>query len=706
MAAFRNTTPLIALDAVAIDTETTGLEPTKARVVEIAAIRLANGRLDTAEPFRRLIQPGEAIPAAATQIHGIDAAAVADAPTFAEVWDGFSAHVSNMVVIGHTLGFDLAVLKRECERAGIAWRPVVSLDIRLLAQVAEPQLAGYALEDLAAWLGIEIGARHSALGDANAAGRIFCALVPKLRDRGVRTFAEAISALQALIPVLDRQHRAGWHDVVVPVPADRPVERIDAYPYRQSVGRLMTSLARSVRSETSIGAALRLMASEQISSLFVAGADDRNPLRPEEAGIITERDVLRAISSHGAAALDRPVAQVMSRPLMTIPARAPAYLAIGRMNRLRIRHLGVTDDAGQVVGALSARDLLRLRAEGALELGDQIDQANDVHELARAWAKLAPVASALIGEGLSGRDVAAVVSHQVGELTRRCCVLAEQILKASGQGDPPCSYAFVVLGSAGRGESLLAMDQDNALVFADGAPEGADRWFEALATRVADLLHEVGVPYCKGGVMAKNPQWRGSLTQWRGRIDDWIRRSNPLDLMSLDIFFDLCGVHGDAGLADALWRGAFDVARGNAGFAKLLIEAAGAVEPARNWFGGFKTEQGRIDLKRAGLFGIVSTVRALAICHHVVVHSTPARLGGIENLELGGEQDLDALIEAHGTFLDLILGQQLEDLERGRPPSNAVDVKRLARKDRHRLDAAFRTVEPLEELAHDLLFGN
>ena len=63
MAVGRNTTPLIALDAVVLDTETTGLDPRKARIVEIAAVRLVGGRLDTSSPFRRLVQPGEPIPA-------------------------------------------------------------------------------------------------------------------------------------------------------------------------------------------------------------------------------------------------------------------------------------------------------------------------------------------------------------------------------------------------------------------------------------------------------------------------------------------------------------------------------------------------------------------------------------------------------------------------------------------------------------------
>ena len=58
MAVVGSTTPLIALDAVVIDSETTSLDPAKARIVEIAAVRLTAGRVDSADPFRRLDSPG------------------------------------------------------------------------------------------------------------------------------------------------------------------------------------------------------------------------------------------------------------------------------------------------------------------------------------------------------------------------------------------------------------------------------------------------------------------------------------------------------------------------------------------------------------------------------------------------------------------------------------------------------------------------
>ena len=150
-------------------------------------------------------------------------------------------------------------------------------------------------------------------------------------------------------------------------------------------------------------------------------------------------------------------------------------------------------------------------------------------------------------------------------------------------------------------------------------------------------------------------------------------------MLNVDIFFDLRCVHGDAGMAEALWRGAFDAANGRADFAKLLVEAAGAVQPGLGWFGRFRTEQGRIDLKKAGLFGIVSAARALAIRYHVVELATPARLDGVKAALPAAESELEMVKDAHGVFIDMILAQQIDDIGRGVAPTNTVAVDRLER---------------------------
>src|SRR5215204_2814824 len=108
-------TPLMALDAIILDTETTALDARTARVLEIAAVRLVRGRLDLSQPFHRLVQPGEPIPAAASKIHGISDSTLAGAPRFGEVWQDLSSYLAKHVLVGHSVGYDLAILKRECE---------------------------------------------------------------------------------------------------------------------------------------------------------------------------------------------------------------------------------------------------------------------------------------------------------------------------------------------------------------------------------------------------------------------------------------------------------------------------------------------------------------------------------------------------------------------------------------------------------------
>lgn len=706
MATTGNATPLISLDAVVLDTETTGLEPSKARIIEIGIVPLKGGRLVESAGQRQLVNPGLPIPEATTRIHKIDDTMVADAPAFAAIWPDMASAMSGAILIGHTLGFDLAVLKRECERAGLKWTAPRTLDTRLLAQVAEPHLGGYTLEHLASWLGVTVEARHSALGDAILTAKIYLALLPKLRAGNIRTLAEAEKACLALTGVLDEQHRAGWEGAVAAphTREERALGRIDTYPYRHRIADVMSAPPKFIAADVSLTDALQYMAREKISSLLVVPVGFGPAMRARGTAIITERDVLRALAEQGAASLQRPVAEFATKPLITVPAAAFVYLALSRMSRLKLRHLGAENENGEVCGIVTSRDLLRLRAQEAMILGDALGQADDVPALAAAWAQQPQAAAGLMAEGVGARDIASVISRELGALTRRAGVLAERRMLADGQGAPPCAFALCVLGSAGRGESLLAMDQDNAIVFAEGLPGSVtDQWFAHYGSIVADILHEVGVPYCSGGVMAKNEAWRGSMETWRGRVADWIARSNPADLLSVDIFFDLVGVHGDAAMASELWRAGFEMAQGNAGFAKLLAEASGPVAPGTTMFGGIRTENGRIDLKRAGLFGIVTLARVLAIRYRFLERSTPARLEAARTLQRS-EDDIAALLRAHGDFLDFILSQQLADIANGLPPGNKVEVKRLSREARARLRAALGAVGSLETLTRDLLF--
>jgi len=190
------------------------------------------------------------------RIHAIDDTVVASAPNFAAAWPDISAATSGAILIGHTLGFDVAVLKRECERAGVPWVAPRTLDTRLLAEVAEPHLGDYTLEHLASWLGVNVEGRHSAVGDATVTARIFLAMLPKLRQGNIRTLAEAEQACLTLSGVLEEQHRAGWEDAVAAphTREERVLARIDAYPYRHRVADVMSAPPKFVAADVALDA--------------------------------------------------------------------------------------------------------------------------------------------------------------------------------------------------------------------------------------------------------------------------------------------------------------------------------------------------------------------------------------------------------------------------------------------------------------------
>ncbi|MGE0231100.1 MAG: DUF294 nucleotidyltransferase-like domain-containing protein [Flavobacteriaceae bacterium] len=697
-------TPLISIDAVSLDTETTGLDTRSARLIQIGALAIHEGVIDAGETFETLVNPGIPIPPASTAVHHIDDAMVADSPAFSAVFRSLEAFVQDRIVIGHSIGFDIAILERECRLAGLQFSRPRTLCTAILSRIALPDMPEHALDTVAARLGVAITDRHTAMGDALTTAAVFLALVPHLRERNIRTLAEAEAACRGMTAILDEHHRAGWAEPV----SDRKVSlseqaltRLDAYPYRHRAGEVMSHPPIAISGRASVQEALALLAERRISAAIVSDTAEPDAAK---AGIVTERDLLRVLAREGAAAFSRAVAEIASSPVECVYRDAYLYRAIGRMSRRNIRHLGVKNEEGIIVGVLSQRDLLRLRSTDAVSLGDEIDSAAGPGALGSAWAKLPLVARGLLAEGASGVEVAGIVSRELGAITRRAAELAEAAMKADGKGAAPVPYALLVLGSGGRGESMLAPDQDNAIVYADSsAPEDADRWFAELATRVSDTLNAVGIPYCKGGIMASRPAWRRSMSEWEATIADWIRRSRPEDMLNVDIFYDFRAVHGDAALARQLWNTAHAAAGGERLFAQLLAKQAEDYSPPIGMFGAIRTENGRVDLKKGGLFPIVTLARALAIRHHVAERATRARLEGLLAREIGGAKDLENLIRVHTMLMDVVIAQQLDDIAEGLPPGNSVNPKELSPERQAALRQALSSLGNLAHLARDLM---
>jgi DNA polymerase III subunit epsilon len=186
------------LTYVVFDTETTGLMPERGdEIVQIAAVRIVNGRRAEGEVFDTLVNPGRAIPRASTEVHGITDAMVADAPGIEEVARQFHKFAEGAVLIAHNAPFDMAFLRRVEARLGLAFDMAV-LDTVLLSAVVFGQHEVHSLDALSHRLGITIPeeARHTALGDTLATAEAFLKLVPMLEGRGLATFGAVLAEVR------------------------------------------------------------------------------------------------------------------------------------------------------------------------------------------------------------------------------------------------------------------------------------------------------------------------------------------------------------------------------------------------------------------------------------------------------------------------------------------------------------------------------
>ena len=186
-------TLLSDLSLVVFDTETTGLSVKEDAIVQIAAIRILNGRIVEGEHMDAFVNPGRAIPAASTRIHGVTDADVADAPDISKVGLNFHKFARDAVLVAHNAPFDIGLLRQQEQQIGVKWDHPV-LDTVLLSAVVFGTTEEHTLDALCERLSIEIPPelRHTALGDAHATAEAVLKLLSLLQGKGITTFGELV----------------------------------------------------------------------------------------------------------------------------------------------------------------------------------------------------------------------------------------------------------------------------------------------------------------------------------------------------------------------------------------------------------------------------------------------------------------------------------------------------------------------------------
>jgi DNA polymerase-3 subunit epsilon len=183
---------LADLEYVVFDTETTGMRLSQGdKVVSISGIRIRRGRVQNADTFHTLVNPGRSIPPETVKIHHIEDHMVAGAPSMNDVYPQFVEYVGDSILVAHNAAFDMKCLQMAATEAGLPQIDNPILDTLLLSYALHNEIEGHSLDAIAERLGITIEGRHSSMGDARATAHIFLRLLLLLPGRGVKTLSDA-----------------------------------------------------------------------------------------------------------------------------------------------------------------------------------------------------------------------------------------------------------------------------------------------------------------------------------------------------------------------------------------------------------------------------------------------------------------------------------------------------------------------------------
>jgi len=467
----------------------------------------------------------------------------------------------------------------------------------------------------------------------------------------------------------------------------RPAE-VTGAPVAVAMSTVDTLVKRdlvSLADTADVGEIARTMRAEGVSSVV---------LRSDPPAIVTTRDLRDRVLAEGLDA-DTPGMRIASRPILAVDGSTSVTEARVRMLERSIHHLGVERDAA-LVGVISTGDLLRAEASSPFHVQRELATA-PAAAFGSIPDRLHATVAGLLGGGLSPLEVTRTVSMLTDAMIRRAIELATEEL----DGPAPCAYAWVTLGSDARREQTLLSDQDHALVHED-TDEAGVAWFQALATRVVELLEAAGLARCPGGVMATN--WSGTMATWRQRFAGWLSAPDVRALYETSIFFDHRVVAGSLAVDEL-----DEVVRAHRSDGVLLARFAAAAGTSRPPLGLFhrlrSTTDGAVDLKAGGVNPIIALGRLLAFEAGSSLRATTDRLEiAVEHGTLTRDA-AEELTEAFRFFQQLRLEQHQQAWRQRAPLSNSVVLDELTPTRRRNLKEAFVAVGRIQHATIQRLGG-
>lgn len=148
---------------IVLDIETTGLDYTRERMVEFAAVRLENGKIK--DEFQSLINPKQHIRKSSFEIHHISEDMVKDAPTEEEIMPKILDFIGDYPIVGHNVIFDYSFINEAAIRVLGHGIKNEKIDSQQMFKEIAPELESHGLGALTERFGVELLNHHRAMAD-------------------------------------------------------------------------------------------------------------------------------------------------------------------------------------------------------------------------------------------------------------------------------------------------------------------------------------------------------------------------------------------------------------------------------------------------------------------------------------------------------------------------------------------------------------
>jgi len=405
----------------------------------------------------------------------------------------------------------------------------------------------------------------------------------------------------------------------------------------------------------------------------------------EPVGVAEAGDIGFRIAEGGSAETE--IFRWMKSPPDFISQDAQIIDVFGILGASTKKYLLATDNENKVTGIITSSELAYALSGSPELLGSEISNAKSSGDLLKTFLNCRRMAVSMIFGKADPYSISSFISSVADEICRKVLMLCIEVL-----GEPPCRFAFLQTGSAGRREQTLLTDQDNCILFENCEGEKlkvANDYFLSLGRNVNAMLAESGFLLCKGNNMAGNQRWCQPLSVWKKYFSDWINNPGPDELLTVSIFFDFRFCYGDSELADELSNYVRKDLKTNDIFFHHMAAAWTQFTPSLH-----NSPEGKTDIKRI-LMPLTGIIRLYSLRNGIMGYSSIERILELYSGHYLDEQMLRETIRSWKDLTSIRLSQQALDINSGIEPVNTVDFN-LGNNDLHfSAEQAVKTISNL-----------